>query len=128
MAAIEARPWELRIKLTAASIWGEIGRGEVPFCRWSRLVRKLSTASELAVDGTGAGKEVLDIVNLLPWQEVGERHGLVVEMVDSVVEDCRGADLSKANDDERGVGGVLDQAGSLLQTGKDGVRKGLVLG
>jgi hypothetical protein len=73
------------------------------------------------------GEGALDTVNLPPGQEVVERYGSVVKKIRAVMQDGRGTNLSKPNDNQRGAGRVLDHAGSFLQTGDDGVRKILVV-
>jgi hypothetical protein len=50
-----------------------------------------------------------------------------VKQVYAVVQDGRGANLSEANDDERGAGRVLDPAGAFLQAGDDRVGEILVV-
>src|SRR6266702_6193009 len=73
------------------------------------------------------GKDVLDVVDLSPWQDGVERYRPVVEKVHAVVHYGRGANLSEPNDNHRGARRVLDHPGSLLQAGDDCVGKSLVV-
>ena len=63
--------------------------GEFRFGVGVRLERKRSIARNWRWIGTGAGQDVLDMVDLLPWQNVVERERSIVKKVDSVVQDCR---------------------------------------
>jgi hypothetical protein len=73
------------------------------------------------------GQDVLDVLDLLPGQNVLERERLIVKKVYTIIQDGRRPHLSKANDDEGGLRRVLNHARSLLQTGHDGTRKGLAM-
>ncbi|MDT7818112.1 MAG: hypothetical protein QOJ42_8028 [Acidobacteriaceae bacterium] len=101
-------------------------RGDCVFCA-DLTGEKAFHQQDLLPYLRSVGQDALNTVDLLPGQQLIERYRPVVEQVDALVQDGRGADLSETNDEERGAGRVLDHAGAFLQAGDDGIGEILIV-
>jgi hypothetical protein len=64
-------------------------------------IEKAFYRQELLLQLAGIDEDILEVVDLTPWQDRIKRRGPVVEKVDTVMQYCRRTNLSEANDSKR---------------------------